>query len=161
MNKKIILCFRIKLTRAWNSIKRMSTINQAYKVKSDTIAPFLEKHIWQFSYDSRSQINIFYSSVVSRFSFKWNEIICFITNSNKRRINIVDHLCAPLTIPHRISKLYECWTGSSRHTYSCCIAVIVGYKVCGKEPSTVRTLSTSINNSRTGSLAYNQNKCSF
>ena len=77
--------------------------------------------------------------------------ILFYYNSNR-----ITYLRTPFMIAVRSSRLYRCKTGSSEERYSCCMAVTKGRRECGKEASIIRTLSTSANKARTGTVTYYQ-----
>jgi hypothetical protein len=50
------------------------------------------------------------------------------------------------------SRLHICKTGSSEQTFSCCLAVMNGNDISGKEPFTIRILSARTTNRCTGTL---------
>lgn len=64
------------------------------------------------------------------------------------------YLRTPFMIAVRSSRLYRCKIGSSEERYSCCIAVTKCLWEWGKEASIIRTLSTSANKARTGTVTY-------
>lgn len=64
------------------------------------------------------------------------------------------YLRTPFMTAVRSSRLYRCKIGSSEERYSCCIAVTKCLWEWGKEASIIRTLSTSANKARTGTVTY-------
>lgn len=80
------------------------------------------------------------------------------TDSSMRgRITKV-YLRHPFTTVPRTSNTLRCRTGSCKHTNSCCIVVVKGCNVSGKDPLTINTLLIKANNGRTGIVTCAQQR---